>query len=993
MLPPVLRRVSGFRPHGREVRPSERVRLGCGSNQGTLVGHRQPLIGARDFALSHVPDVRTPFVGRPEQLNRIAALERRARQEHAAAGALVIGEPGSGKTRFLAEVLARSRLRPARLVGFEPVQTVPLAAASELIRELSRVPRTGPDLERLVFEPSAKAAREPLRIFEAAHRALAATGQTLLAIDDLQWVDDLSLGLVHYLLRAAASSGSTLLMIAATRPSSAAATFAAGLDAVLEAGRIARIDLGPLALDEGVTLAQALDSHLDDDAAAVLWRQAQGSPFWLQSLALGRAGEDPSGVIYSRLRGLGADAVALLTALAIAGRPFPGDDLMQVLGWPPERLSQARRELVRHGSAVEVAGALHVAHDLIREAVTRSVPAATASRLQAGLVELIEADAGSDLPLLREALQRRLAAGMPTADLAVRIATSPQRRLLGRDGLSLLTEIAVRMKPGSPTQLALEEALAELASVIAEQDLALKLWNRVGALSHDPRARHHAKLEAARAAYTARRRGESHAHLDGARAIGGATPRDRMLLDALEADVALWLDHDTPAGGRFAARALGAAEDMARVAGGVEQLSGPDHAAYTAALNTAIDAAMQEDRGAEVIRLSEIALQVAGRLDEESRPNALVRIGFGLLPFGRLDLAEASFREAWDLSRRLVLPNIMVEAAKGLTRVLLALGSLAEARAFAIEARKIESRLGNVPRRWGDAGPLLHAVELSLGDPSAALRALRADAEGEPDPHFRSSIRRNIAAWQARFEGSRRAREVETELAAGSADADLAQCPRCVAELELTAAESYARIGRTDRAKDELAAADAGANVGAYQLWDVRRRRAEVAIVVAEEDPRRAAQALEDFGARLERDALREELLWVRLDLGRVLANVDRAAAIKAFTDAAVLAEDMGAVSHQRSAARELRRLGVRAWRRGGTSHGSGLAALSAREAEVAGLVVAGASNREIAQVLRIAPKTVDHHVANILAKLDVRNRTELGAVIRGTVAGGQFSR
>jgi DNA-binding NarL/FixJ family response regulator len=933
--------------------------------------------------LLHVPDVRTPFVGRPEQLNRIAALERRARQEHAAAGVLVIGEPGSGKTRLLAEVLGRSRLRGARLVGYEPVQTVPLAAAAGLIRELSRVPRAGPDLDRLVFGPIAQDAREPLRIFEAAHRALAAAGPMVLAIDDLQWVDDLSLGLIHYLLRATASSGSTLLVIAATRPSSAAATFAAGLDGVLEVERIARFDLGPLALDEGVTLAQALDTNLDDEAAAELWRRAQGSPFWLQSLALGHASADPSGVIENQLRGLGADAVALLTGLAIAGRPFSTDDLMRVLGWPPERLSQARRELVRHGSAIEVAGSMRVAHDLIREAVTRSIPAAAASRLQAGFVVLIESDAGSDLPLLREAIERRLAAGMPTADLAVRIATSAQRRLLGRDGLSLLTEIALGMEPGSPTQLALEEALAELASVIAEQDLALKLWNRVGALSHDPRARHHANLEAARAAYTARRREESHAHLDGARAIGGATPRDRVLLDALEADVALWLDHDTPAGGRFAARALGAAEDMARAAGGVEQLSGPDHAAYTAALHTAIDAAMQEDRGAEVIRLSEIALQVAERLDEESRPDALVRIGFGLLPFGRLDRAEASFREAWDLSRRLVLPNIMVEAAKGLTRVLLALGSLAEARAFAIEARQIESRLGNVPRRWGDAAPLLHVVELSLGDPSAALRALRADAEGEPDPHFRSSIRRNIAAWQARFEGPRRAREVEIELAAGSADADLAQCPRCVAEFELIAAEAYARIGRTDLAKDELATADAGANGGAYELWDVRRRRAEVAMMVAEEDPSRAAAALEDFGARLERDTFREELLWTRLDLGRVLAKVDRAAAIKAFTNASLLAEEMGAISQQRLAARELRGLGVRAWRRGGTSHGSGVAALSAREAEVAGLVAAGTSNREIAQALRISSKTVDHHVANVLAKLGVRNRTELAAVIR----------
>ncbi|MFL5964225.1 MAG: ATP-binding protein [Gaiellaceae bacterium] len=52
-------------------------------------------------------------------------------------------------------------------------------------------------------------------------------------------------------------------------------------------------------------------------------------------------------------------------------------------------------------------------------------------------------------------------------------------------------------------------------------------------------------------------------------------------------------------------------------------------------------------------------------------------------------------------------------------------------------------------------------------------------------------------------------------------------------------------------------------------------------------------------------------------------------------------------------------------------------AQLSARELEVLGLLVEGLRNREIAKRLVLATKTVDHHVAAILRKLEVRTRAE----------------
>jgi DNA-binding CsgD family transcriptional regulator/tetratricopeptide (TPR) repeat protein len=76
--------------------------------------------------------------------------------------------------------------------------------------------------------------------------------------------------------------------------------------------------------------------------------------------------------------------------------------------------------------------------------------------------------------------------------------------------------------------------------------------------------------------------------------------------------------------------------------------------------------------------------------------------------------------------------------------------------------------------------------------------------------------------------------------------------------------------------------------------------------------------------------------------------------------------------------ARRLRELGVRGLARGPRpATRANPANLTARETEVLALVTEGLRNADIARRLFVSPKTVDHHVSAILAKLGVRTRGE----------------
>ncbi|TMF32019.1 MAG: ATP-binding protein, partial [Chloroflexi bacterium] len=218
------------------------------------------------------------FVGRRVELALLDSVCSKANADNRPAAALISGVPGSGKSRLLAELRSRRRATHVLgVVGYESAFQVPLGAAANLLRGLGKVSDAGETLREFLFSPNPADDRslEPLRLFEAARRALLGLeGSVLLVADDLQWVDDLSLALCSYLVRSAAEEEIPFAVIAATRPTSRGLAFHDSLLKDLGEDRVWTIDLGPLEPDEGVQLIRQLGPQLSAQRVAELWTQS-----------------------------------------------------------------------------------------------------------------------------------------------------------------------------------------------------------------------------------------------------------------------------------------------------------------------------------------------------------------------------------------------------------------------------------------------------------------------------------------------------------------------------------------------------------------------------------------------------------------------------------------------------------------------------------------------------------------------------------------------
>src|SRR4051794_572710 len=270
----------------------------------------------------------------------------------------IVGAAGIGKTRLLAELAARADARghivlrgagadferdlpfwvfvdamDEYLAGVEPRR---LASLDEDVRvELAHI---FPSLSDLGRGGSPGALHERYRTNRAVRELLerlAATKPLVLLLDDFHWADPASVDLAASLLHRPVTAG--VLIVLASRPNPSSPRLRGATEQAVRAGQLTRIELHPLTGDEAAAL---LGREPSDAAAALLYEESGGNPFYLEQLARASDGalrvaagaessvaelRVPAGVVAAleeELALLSADSRRVLQGAAVAGDPF-----------------------------------------------------------------------------------------------------------------------------------------------------------------------------------------------------------------------------------------------------------------------------------------------------------------------------------------------------------------------------------------------------------------------------------------------------------------------------------------------------------------------------------------------------------------------------------------------------------------------------------------------------------------------------------------------
>jgi DNA-binding SARP family transcriptional activator len=302
---------------------------------------------------------------------------------------LFLGEPGIGKSRLLAFVADQANQAGARTISarcFEAEAVRPYSCWADALG--SAIAETNDPAARrdlALFLPSREV---PLsdegsrtRLFAAAASLLASVAAQrplVLMIDDLQWIDEGSSSLLHYVLRILVHPARFLFVGAARADEIDDNPWCKRVVGALAQDRaVKRITLAPLGADEAAQFFETGAAALDIAAAL---GQSGGNPLFLTELAsagrqgLASSGRDLDALIGARIARLDDAERDLIVFASATARDFKPELLGAAMDLSEARLLARIDRLERRGLLRPSGeGRFDFAHDLIRQSTYRGI--------------------------------------------------------------------------------------------------------------------------------------------------------------------------------------------------------------------------------------------------------------------------------------------------------------------------------------------------------------------------------------------------------------------------------------------------------------------------------------------------------------------------------------------------------------------------------------------------------------------------------------------
>ena len=426
----------------------------------------------------------TPFVGRELEKPLLIGIFERAMQRRSVQLATIVGEPGVGKSRLVAELFAYMDAKP-EIIRWRQGRCLPYGegitfwALGEIVKREAAILESdsaelalqkleaalSPDeperqwlIQRLspLVGAEAGAPAERQESFTAWRRyleSLAAARETVLVFEDLHWADEALLAFLEHL--AEWTEDVPLLILCTARPELYERRPGWG------AGQrnAHTINLSPLSDEETAQLVSSLiaTSVLTPDLERAILERAGGNPLYAEEFVrlLADRGlsaeeltlpESVQALIAARLDTLPPDRKSLLQDAAVVGKVFWASAVAEMggldLGEVELALHElARKELVRPARASSMEGESEYSfwHLLVRDVAYSQIPRAERTRRHRAAAAWLGRKAGERVEDLAEVLAHHYLQALELAEAAgdrvqVEDLAAPARRFLALAG-------------------------------------------------------------------------------------------------------------------------------------------------------------------------------------------------------------------------------------------------------------------------------------------------------------------------------------------------------------------------------------------------------------------------------------------------------------------------------------------------------------------------------------------------------------------------------